>query len=118
MKRTLGPGSKSWKGHDSQSLDGTSVFSHYLKGQRYEEASCARGWGGRQSSVGSGDSPLMSTDESQTALILNTPIPTRHLSFELGEKEEVFDQEQKQPEAGRDTLALTLSPQWTSEEKV
>ena len=65
-----------------------------------------------------GDSPLLSTDETQTTLIINPLAPTRHLSFELGEKEEVFDQEQKQPEAGRDTLALTLSPRWALEEKV
>ena len=39
--RTLRPCSKSWKGHGSQCLDGTSMFSNSLKRQRCKEARCA-----------------------------------------------------------------------------
>lgn len=57
-------------------------------------------------------------DGSGTTLVIKPLVPTRHLSFEPGDNEEVSDGEQRQPEAGRDIWTLTLSPQWALEEKV
>lgn len=46
-----------------------------------------------------------------------TSRPLGHHSFQRGEKEEVFDEEQKQPESGRDTLTLIFSPQRALEKR-
>lgn len=39
-------------------------------------------------------------------LIIKPPAPPRHLSFEPGEKEEVFDPKKKWPEAGRNMTSF------------
>ena len=81
------------KGHGSQCLDGTSMFSNSLKRQRCKEARCTCRVGeGDRALWPLGDSHLSST---QSMLIIKLPIPPRHLSFEPGEKEEVFDPKQK-----------------------
>lgn len=67
------------------------------------------------------DTLLLSADVSQTTLIIKSPILTRQLSFEQGEKEEVFDgslmNHGNSPRQG-ETLMLTPSPQWALGEKV
>lgn len=84
------------------------MFSNSLKRQRCKEACCASGVGeGDRALWPLGDSRLSST---QSTLIIKLPVPPRHLSFEPGEKEEIFDPKQKQPEAGRDTSFDPFSP--------